>query len=139
MDNQPASRQAEVVSTDSLRVMVAEEWRGPIPDPDTLERYESLIPGSGERFFKIFENQVRHRQQLENAEFDRESKRMDWGLVAAFSVVTMIIGAGAFLIVAGHDWAGACLIGVNIVGLAAVFISGSPLRRARGTTEDTDT
>lgn len=96
MDNQPASRQAEVVSTDSRRVMVAEEWRGPIPDPDTLERYESLIPGSGERFFKIFENQVRHRQQLENAEFDRESKRMDWGLVAAFSVVTMIIGAGAF-------------------------------------------
>ena len=139
MDNQPASRQAEVVSTDSRRVMIAEEWSGPLPHPDTLERYESLIPGSGERFFKIFENEVRHRQKLENAEFDRESKRMDWGLVAAFSVVTMIIGAGAFLIFAGHDWAGACLIGVNIAGLAAVFISGSPLRRARGTTEDTGT
>jgi uncharacterized membrane protein len=125
IDNQPAVRQADVVSTRSRQVVIDEEWSGPLPDPDALERYEGLIPGSGERFLAVFEAEVAHRQNLENMEFARESRRMDWGLGAAFFAVTMIIGAGTFLIFVGHDWAGGGLIGVNIVGLAAVFVRSS--------------
>jgi hypothetical protein len=63
---------------------------------------------------------------------------MDWGLAAAFVVVTTIIGAGAFLIYTGHDWAGAGMIGASIVRLAAVFISGSQIRRPRQSPQDSD-
>ena len=118
--------------------MIAEAWIGPLPDPDALEQYERLIPGLSERFLAIFESEVAHRQGLENAEFVRESRRTDWGLAAAFIVVAMVIGAGAFLVFTGHDWAGAGIIGANIVGLAAVFVSGSPKWRGRQSLQDED-
>ena len=48
----------------------------------------------------------------------------NWGLVAAFIVVVLIVAAGAGLIYMGHGWAGAAVIGINVAGLAAVFITG---------------
>lgn len=134
-EGQPAVRQADVVEAEYQRVsLTAEAWSGPLPHPDTLERYEKLIPGSAERLLTAFERQVAHRHNLDN----REARRMDWGLVAAFLVVTMIITAGSILIFLGHDWAGAGMIGVNIVGLAAVFISGASRRRGQKSPQDSD-
>ena len=56
--------------------------------------------------------------------------RRNWGLVAAFIVVVLIVAAGAGLIYMSHGWAGAAVIGINVVGLAAVFITGGIRRRA---------
>ena len=127
LQNQPAPRQAEVFSAEHEEVRIAAEaWSGPLPDPLTLERYDSLVPGSAERFLQIFEAQVSHRHRMEA----KESRRMDLGLAAAFIVVVIVFGGGIFLIFQGHDWAGAAVIGVNIVGLAALFISGTPRRRS---------
>ena len=122
---QPAPRPADVVQAEFS--LTAEAWSGPLPHPDTLERYEKLIPGSADRLLAAFERQVAHRHNMDH----REARRLDWGLAAAFLVVTMIITAGAVLIFLGHDWAGAGVIGVNIVGLAAVFISGASRRNGR--------
>jgi uncharacterized membrane protein len=99
-----------------------------------LERYEKLLPGSAEMIFTVFKDQVSQRHRLETD----ESRRMDWGLASAFIIVIMIVGAGTFLVFAGHDWAGAGLIGANIVGLAAIFISGPTRRRARKSAQDSD-
>ena len=124
----PVPRPADVVQAEYQRVsLTAEAWSGPLPHPDTLERYEKLIPGSADRLLAAFERQVAHRHNMDN----REARRLDWGLLAAFLVVTMIIAAGSTLIFLGHDWAGAGMIGVNIVGLAAVFISGASRRKWR--------
>ena len=41
----------------------------------------------------------------------------------------MVIGGGIYLIASGHDFAGATLIGINLVGLATVFVYGSSNRR----------
>lgn len=129
---QPAPRPADVVQAEFS--LTAEAWSGPLPHPDTLERYEKLIPGSADRLLAAFERQVAHRHNMDH----REARRLDWGLAAAFLVVTMIITAGAVLIFLGHDWAGAGVIGVNIVGLAAVFISGASRRNGRRPPQDSD-
>ena len=124
----PAPRPADLVQAEYQRVsLTAEAWSGPLPHPDTLERYEKLIPGSADRLLAAFERQVAHRHSMDK----REARRLDWGLLAAFLVVTMIIAAGSTLIFLGHDWAGAGMIGVNIVGLAAVFISGAQRWKGR--------
>lgn len=134
-EGQPAPQQADIVQAEYAGVsLTAEVWSGPLPHPGTLERYEKLIPGSAERLLTAFERQVAHRHSLDN----RESRRLDWGLVAAFLAVVMIITAGAILIYLGHDWAGAGMIGVNIVGLAAVFISGASRRKERKPPQDSD-
>ena len=85
-----------------------------------MEHYESLVPDAAERFLALLEGEVNHRQTMDH----RESRRRDWGLLTAFVVVVLIVAAGAGLIYLGHGWAGAAVIGVNIVGLAAVFITG---------------
>lgn len=119
--NQPADWQADVVPEDGPAFTIsAHAWIGPLPDPITMERYDSLVPGAAERFLVLLEDEVTHRQTMDH----RESRRRDWGLISAFVVVVLIVAAGAGLIYLGHGWAGAAVIGVNIVGLAAVFITG---------------
>ncbi len=91
-----------------------------MPDPDSLALYEHLVPGAAERLLSVFEGQVAHRHRMES----HASSRRNWGLAAAFIIVILIVAAGAGSIYLGHGWAGAALIGINIVGLAAVFITG---------------
>ena len=50
-------------------------------------------------------------------------------LAAGFILLTMVILGGIYLISLGHDWAGGGLIGLNLVGLAGVFVYGSNIRR----------
>lgn len=133
---QPATRQADIVSERRESFTVARTWQGPLPDPDSLAQYEQLVPGAAERFLVIVEKQVAHRLRMES----EDSPRLNWGLAAAFIVVVLIVAAGAGLIYFGYGWAGVAVIGINVVGLAAVFITGGFRRRQRlpGGTEDYD-
>ena len=126
-NNQPASRQADIVPEGRQAVTIARTWHGPLPDPDSLALYEQLVPGAAERLLSVFEGQVAHRHRMES----HSSSRRNWGLAAAFVIVVLIVAAGAGLIYLGHGWAGAAVIGINVVGLAAVFITGG-LRSRRG-------
>lgn len=127
-EHQPAARPADAVSPEYQRISItAEEWAGPLPPPEALERYEVLIPNAGERFMRLFESQSAHRLQTER----RESRRLDAGLLAAFIVVVLIIAAGTFLVYSGYEWAGATMVGLDVVGLAALFIFGPPRLRSR--------
>lgn len=132
-EHQPAARQADVVTEERHAVAYsAQSWNGPLPDPASMEQYERLLPGATERFLGMLEGEIVHRQVMDN----RESRRQDWGLAPAFVIVILIVAAGAGLIYLGHGWAGAAVIGVNIVGLAAVFISGAPRRRSARTLDE---
>lgn len=86
-----------------------------------LREYGELVSDAPERLFKILEKQVETRLALEKA----ESRRANFRLMAAFLLFAAIITGGLFLVAAGHDWAGASLVGVNVVGLAGVFVYGA--------------
>lgn len=130
-NNQPATRQADVVPEPLQSVTIARSWSGPLPDPESLDLYEQVVPGAGERLLSIFEGQVAHRHSMESS----DSRRRDWGLALAFVVVIFIVTSGVGLIYLGHDWAGAAIIGIT-GGLAAVFITGSIRRRAGSVESD---
>ena len=59
-------RQAEVQTVErksthpkaTLVSMSQEIYAGPLPHPDTLARYEQILPGSAERVFLAFEKQT---------------------------------------------------------------------------------
>ena len=132
-EHQPATRQADVVPEERRAVAYSTQtWTGPLPDPVSMEGYERLLPGATERFLGMLEGEIIHRQVMDN----RESRRQDWGLAFAFIVVVLIVAAGAGLIYLGHGWAGAAVIGINVVGLAAVFITGGIRRRSGSAPSD---
>ena len=57
-------------------------------------------------------------------------------MALAFVVVVILIAVGAWLIYLGHDWAGAAVIAIDVVGLAAVFVTGGIRWRQRSLHQD---
>jgi uncharacterized membrane protein len=83
-----------------------------------LREYSELIPDAPNRFMKILEEQPQHRMKMERAESIRDTL----GLIAAFVLSATIIVGGIYLVAAGHDWAGASIISMNLVGLIGAFV-----------------
>ena len=75
------------------------------------------------------ERQADHRIQMERRIIRGDFTQSYLGLAAGFILSTMVILGGIYLISLGHDWAGGGLIGLNLVGLAGVFVYGSNIRR----------
>ena len=67
------------------------------------------------------------------------SRRAYLGLIFGFIISILVIGGGIYLINVGYQWAGVVLIGLNLTGLAGVFVYGTKFRRDldRNTEHDT--
>jgi uncharacterized membrane protein len=105
-------------------------WEGPLPPPVVLQAYDDIVSGAANRILTMAETQGAHRLQIEKTIVNGDSKRGYLGISAAFAPSAMVIGGGIYLIANGHDWAGASLIGLNLVGLASVFVYGSTTLRS---------
>lgn len=136
----PSVGRPQIASNPSLTIehthtqqIVAEHTTtsGPIPPPEVLERYDSIIPDGGSRIMAMAETQAAHRQQMEcqivaaqirDAQDDRREKRRgQWcGLTIGLAG---IIGS-AYAIVNGHPIAGSVLGGATLVSLVTVFVAG---------------
>ena len=75
------------------------------------------------------EKQGEHRRSVERTRVLGDSRRAYLGLIAGFIISVLGIGGGIYLIATGHDWAGLALAGINLTGLAGVFVYGSKARR----------
>ena len=128
-EDQTAARQSDAVSSGQQPVMIAAAWEGPLPPPESLQGYESVIPGAANRILEMAERQSDHRMQMDKMVISGGSRRSYLGLVAGFVLSATVIGGGIYLIATGHDWAGASLVGLNLAGLAGVFVYGSKSSR----------
>ena len=116
------------------RVISAEQYySGPLPRPSDLQEYDKVVPGSAERILKMAEQQASHRQQLEKTVVLGDSRRAFCGLWVGAGVALCVLGGAIFLIYSGHDWAGSVIAGLDIAGLASVFVYGSVSRRRERT------
>lgn len=111
------------------RMQFEATWSGPLPPPSALQSYEEVLSGSADRILTMAEKQTGHRIYMERTALRGTLTRSYWGLAAGFLISALVIGGGIYVISLGHDWAGGSLIGLNLVGLAAVFVYGSNARR----------
>lgn len=136
-DNQPATPPAEVVRARSSAIRVTRIWRSPLPPPQHLREYESIVPGAAESILAEASKQLEQGRRIETTIVNGNSRRAYLGLGAAFILSVMLIGGGIYLIDRGHDWSGVTIIGVNVIGLAGAFLRASQDRRAQwGRSED---
>lgn len=49
-----------------------EYYKGLLPHPDHLERFEQLAPGAAERFMEWVEDEAKHRREMERQELEQE-------------------------------------------------------------------
>lgn len=129
---QQADGNDEVLSV----VAAVAAYAGPLPPPGQLKGYEEVLPGSADRILKMAEEQARHRQYLEKTTIDGDRKRSWWGLWLGFAISLVDLGLGAGAVYTGHAAAGAVIMGIDVVGLAAVFVYGRREQRRERESKD---
>jgi uncharacterized membrane protein len=121
----PASL-AEVVAEevdqppDVVERIVAAAWHysGPLPTPEMLRGYDSVVPGAAERIVAMAEREQGHRHWLDRTFVNYRFV----GLAVAALISLAVIGGGVFLIFEDKNAIGLAIILTQLVVLAGVFI-----------------
>jgi uncharacterized membrane protein len=118
--------------------VTAQSFSGPLPHPTILAQYNGLFPGGAERIVAMAERNQAHRHEIETIVVRgnvRAQSRGQW-----FGLIVAVIGmAGAIWLIAhGQTWGGVGLGGIDVLGLAGLFIYSheSKKRELRGKAED---
>lgn len=120
LENLPESTVKELL----IALSIKKSWTGPLPPPDSLQDYNSVIANGAERIFQRSEKQSDHRMELEklaiSTELRQSGRGQHYGLIIALA---FFIGA-VFLAYTGHDTTGLVLGTVDILGLVSIFVYG---------------
>lgn len=124
-----ANQSADPSAMTAVAAFASAAFAGPLPPPDVLKGYEEVLEGSADRIFKMAEAQSAHRQSLESVAVNGGHRRSWWGLWLGFASTLVVMGLGAGMVFAGHDAAGATVMGIDVVGLAGVFVYAQESQR----------
>jgi uncharacterized membrane protein len=102
---------------------------GPLPNPETLAQYNSIIPDGAERIMKMAESQALHRQDLEQYMVRTSSRLAYFGVSSAFVISMTAILCGFYLVLSGFQISGTIFTGMGLSGLTATFIYGTQSQR----------
>lgn len=112
-----------------IAVSTSTSFSGPIPPPNLLREYDEIVPGTAARIVAMAEAQSRHRIDLEKRVVHSDIRKSYYGLVFAFVICIAFLACGTFLVLNGHDVAGATIATSSLVGLAGTFIYGTHARK----------
>lgn len=105
-------------------VQVTEQFSGPLPPPDVLERYNQIAPDAANRIIAMAEQETGHRRNMEQIIVSNEYREARMGQVCAVIIGSLAIIAGATISVLGAQLAGAAIGGSGVIGLVSVFVFG---------------
>ena len=128
-------------------MMQLEAFSGPLPSPQMLAEYNTVVPDGAERLLRIFEQQVTHRMELDNKEIELDNKEIsndqysieqqfresNRGQIFGFVIALVGIGSSIYLALHGHDIISEIFGTTTIVGLVAVFVIGKKRKEKRNT------
>ena len=88
---------------------IKRRWRGPIPSPDDLSRFEAVHSGLADRIVSMAEREQQHFMHMESSQLEIERKRVDadirqsyLGTVLGFIFAMSFLAVGAWLAANGH-------------------------------------
>ncbi|WP_299928964.1 DUF2335 domain-containing protein [uncultured Nocardioides sp.] len=144
-DSERPVNQGELARALRRTVRVSTTHSGPLPSAEYLRSIDRIVPGSAERILAMAEREQQHRHTMDSRQADIIEKDVDhnydvtkrgqrYGLwISAFVIVI-----AAILALTGHPEIAAILAGVDLVGLAAVFVIGRLVRPGDGAAEGQD-
>lgn len=124
-------RKKELLKSLSITMIQEKSHSGPLPDAETLIKYNSVIPNGADRIMKMAENQQEHRMIIEKKiifEQSSQSKLGQW-----FGLVIGIVGisCGTFLAYSGETTVGGIIAGGTVVSLVSVFVIGKKIQASK--------
>lgn len=97
-------------------------FSGPLPPPEVLRGYESVLPGLADRVVKMAENQSAHRQRLESRVIWFDGIRSSLGLMFGLMIALAGIVAGTYLIISGNSTTGLASLIIPLGVIVGAFI-----------------
>jgi uncharacterized membrane protein len=101
-----------------------QQWSGPLPHPEALERYNQIVPGSAERIIAMAEDQHDHRIEIETRVIESNISAQKLGTILGFVVAMTAIVGGSLLVYGGKETSGLTAIITALAGLVGVFVYG---------------
>ncbi|MFN8436906.1 MAG: DUF2335 domain-containing protein [Cytophagales bacterium] len=130
-------------SSITLSTQTTNLYSGPIPNPESLEKYEQILPGAADRILKMAELEQKSRLENNSKLIEIESKSLDFeyknfrrGQVFALSSVFVIVGFCVWIIYQGYASYGRDIAIAVIVALAGTFVIGRSLLKKKISKED---
>jgi len=111
-------------------VMIRQEtsFSGPLPSPETLKKFDEVIPGAAERIIKMAEGQFEHRTELERKVINSDIERSKWGQILGFVIAIVGLVCAVIISIYGSQIGGAALGLGTLASLVGVFMYGSRSR-----------
>lgn len=77
-DGLPKNKKLEILQSLSFTLIQEKSHSGPLPDAETLIKYDSVIPEGADRIMKMAENQQNHRISIESGLVASQSSQSKW-------------------------------------------------------------
>lgn len=106
------------------KISTRTSFKGPLPHPSLLEKYNGIIPNGADRITKMAERQSEHRMKMESDVVHRELNQSGRGQTYGLIIALAFLAVAGFLVYTGHDVAGTIIGSIDLVALVAVFVLG---------------
>lgn len=105
-------------------LMFKKHHSGPLPDGETIQIYNEVIPNGGDRLMNTVEKQLNHRIDIEKIGMARTFNQSSTGQWMGFAIA-IVFGLIAWdLGKAGKEIVASILGAIDLVALVAIFITG---------------
>ena len=117
----------QAIASPNVHAIQREEsyFSGPIPDPDTLIKYEQTLPGAADRILTMAENQSRHRQGMEAQYMNVSSRNSLIGVVFAGVIGIIGITGGIYLFIKDKSWPAYTVFFTTLGTIVGSFLKGT--------------
>lgn len=106
-----------------LAIQKSEIYSGPLPHPDIMEKYESILPGAADRIINMAEKQSDHRMSCEKYFLSASMRQSNLGqFIAAVITLSGVLG-GVYLLANNKSIAGYTTFVGSLGTLAGIFIA----------------
>lgn len=122
--NKPRKPDQKNLQEPSGRIIHAQQttvYKGQLPPPDMLEKFEAIQPGFTDRLFKMVEDESQFKREQDRRMLNSFKMSTILGIVFAFLSVLIVSAVAVYAIYSGFGGAGASIMATCIVVLLSLF------------------
>lgn len=123
-ENKSTSSHKQDLSQSQPKVILQQQYSGPIPSPQDLASYEKIYPGLANRLVIMAEKEIDHRHDITHKSIDLDFKYKSRGQLCALILGCMGIIVGGITAVLGSAATGSIIGGTTVIALAGIFVIG---------------
>ena len=123
-------KKEEILRSISFTLIQERSHSGPLPDAETLIKYNSVITEGANRIMRMAEKQQEHRMNLESKVIASQTSQSILGQWFGLIIGIIGMGCGTFLAYSGESTVGAIIAGATVVSLVSVFVIGKKYQKS---------